>query len=102
MALRKSSAATAPLLLGELPCDPRTWRRVAEDLALSPQQERIVELILRGKQDREIATELALTVPTVRTYLTRTYRRVDVPDRMHLVLRIFSIAQSIVTGRHRH
>ncbi|MBX3424269.1 MAG: helix-turn-helix transcriptional regulator [Pirellulales bacterium] len=76
----------------KLPCDAATWKRVAERLALSPQQKRIVELILCGKQDRDIAETLGLTVPTVRTYLTRVFARVGVTDRMDLVLQVFALA----------
>jgi DNA-binding NarL/FixJ family response regulator len=65
---------------------------VAERLAISPQQKRIVELILCGKQDRDIADALGLTVPTVRTYLTRVFARVGATDRMDLVLRVFALA----------
>ena len=76
-----------------LPMNAATWRRVSHELALSPQQTRIVELILRGQQDKEIAAELNLTVPTVRTYLKRIFDRLNVADRMALVLRIFALAQ---------
>jgi DNA-binding NarL/FixJ family response regulator len=75
--------------------DRRTWRAIAKELALSPQQIRIVEAILRGKQDKQIAAELGLSIPTVRTYLTRIFDRVEVEDRLRLVLRIFAMAQDL-------
>lgn len=82
--------------------DKATWQRVANDLLLSPQQTRIVELILRGHQDKEIAAELSLSVPTVRTYLTRIFARTEVVDRMALVLRIFAMAQAYTSGVKSH
>lgn len=76
------------------PMDDATWRRVADGLGFSPQQTRIVELILCNRQDKEIAAELSLTIPTVRTYLSRAFVRTGVSDRLGLVLRVFSMAQA--------
>ena len=76
-----------------LPMSKATWRTVQAKLALSPQQTRIVELILRGRQDKHIAEALNLSVPTVRTYLTRIFVRTDTPDRLGLVLHVFALAQ---------
>jgi two-component system NarL family response regulator len=72
-----------------------TWRSLAAKLGLSGQQARIVELILRGACDKQIAAELGLRVPTVRTYLDRIFQRTGTNDRLHLVLRIFALAQGI-------
>jgi DNA-binding NarL/FixJ family response regulator len=76
------------------PMSDATWRRVATELGFSPQQTRIVALILCNRQDKEIAAELELTVPTVRTYLSRAFVRTGVSDRLGLVLRVFSAAQA--------
>jgi len=73
--------------------DGETWTGVVADLALSPQQARIVGLILRGMRDKQIAAELGLSVPTVRTYLSRVFVRVGVQDRVELILRVFTVAQ---------
>lgn len=57
-------------------------------LGLSPRQAGIVQLILRGKKDKEIAAEMGLSKHTVRTYLKRTFERLDVTDRTTLVVRV--------------
>ena len=85
-----------------LPMDQATWQTIAEELQLSPQQTRIVELILCGYQDKEIAVELSLSEPTIRTYLKRTFDRVEVADRMGLVLHVFSKAQEHATSSKSH
>jgi len=78
-----------------LPLIARSSRR----LALSPQQIRIVELLLRNKQDKEIAAELGLSFPTVRTYLRRIFDRVGVEDRTGLVLHVFALAQDRIVSK---
>lgn len=75
-----------------LPLSQESWQDIAETLFLSPQQIRIVELLLRGQRDKEIA---GLSHPTVRTYLKRIFDRVDVSDRVALILHIFAMAQQL-------
>lgn len=67
------------------------WRLVIRSLELSPQQARIINLILQGKQDKEISAELRLNRYTIRTYLRRVFDRSGFEDRMALVLHIFAI-----------
>lgn len=51
---------------------------------LPPSLERIALLLVRGSTDKEIAHELDLPVTTVRTYVTRIYRRLGVSSRAQL------------------
>lgn len=71
------------------------WPSVTESLQLSKQQARIVAAMLKGLCDKEIATELGLRLPTVRTYLSRIFRGLDVEDRVGVILRVFAAAQSV-------
>jgi DNA-binding CsgD family transcriptional regulator len=80
----------APDALGE-----GQWERVVALLGLSPQQARIVALILEGKPDKQIAREMGVRVPTVRTYLTRIFQRTGAADRVELVLRVFACAGTL-------
>jgi len=97
--MQKRSSKSTPVQdqLPPLPLAVDLWQNIANQLALAPQQVRIVELILRGLQDKEIVTTLGLSLPTVRTYLSRIFDRVGVSDRIGLVLRIFALAQEIAT-----
>jgi len=70
------------------------WRLVVASMQLSPQQARIVSLILQGKQDKEMAAALGLNRYTIRTYLRRVFDRVGVEDRMGLVLHIFAMCST--------
>ncbi len=74
--------------------DPGLWTQIVEALGLSPQQSRVVELILQGMCDKQIAAELRLGVPTVRTHLGRIFQRINVGDRVELVLRVFAATQA--------
>jgi len=73
---------SSPLSVGE-------WEQVVQSLSLSPQQARIVDLILRGLKDKHIAEQLKLSIWTVRTHLNRIFARLDVDDRVELVVRVF-------------
>lgn len=90
-----NAAARQRIAVLPLPLASETWDQVADSLSLSPQQKRIVELILRGMQDKQIALEMKLSVPTVRTYLGRIFARTGVRDRVELLLRIFAASQKI-------
>jgi DNA-binding NarL/FixJ family response regulator len=78
-----------------LPMSVDVWNQIAVSFGFSPQQKRIVACILRGFQDKEIAAELELGVPTVRTYIGRIFDRAGCADRLGLVLKLFAAAQAI-------
>ena len=65
------------------------WQEIVEGLSLSRRQSQVVWGLLRGDGDKQIALELDITVPTIRTYLTRLFDRFEVQDRNELVLYIF-------------
>ena len=68
--------------------DPGRWHESIRSLELSPQKTRIVGLILQGKGDKEIASDLDLSKHTVRTYLNRIFARLGVADRVGLVVHV--------------
>lgn len=78
------------------PFHPTEWERLTEALGLSPQQAKIVELILRGAGDKQIAAALGLSKHTVRTYLNRIFSRLGVSDRLELVIHVFVSTRSDV------
>jgi DNA-binding NarL/FixJ family response regulator len=78
-----------------LPLPPRLWNEIARELEFSPQQKRIVELILRNACDKQIAAALGRGKPTIRTHLDRVFRRLEVEDRGELVLLIFRMSHGL-------
>lgn len=72
------------------------WPQVVMKLRLAPQQARIVELVMHGDGPKQIAHKLDLGLPTVRTYLDRTCKRVGAEGRVQLVVRVLEAAHDIV------
>jgi len=72
----------------------REYREAVRRLGLSRQQARIVELLMQGKADKEIAAKLKLSKHTVRTYLKRISQRLGVSGRVETMLAIVAITIS--------
>ncbi len=62
------------------------WTGISEDLGLSPRQAQITRHVFSGLSDKEIAAKLRISIPTVRTHLTRLFGRLNVRDRQSLAL----------------
>ena len=65
------------------------WDVLVDELSLSPRQSEVVHLLLSGHSDKQVATELDIAVPTVRTHLSRLFLKFDLQDRNELILHIF-------------
>ncbi|MBN1360477.1 MAG: helix-turn-helix transcriptional regulator [Sedimentisphaerales bacterium] len=61
-----------------------------EELDLSKRQGEIVRCLLRGKSDKQISAVLGISVPTVRTHMSRLFRKFGVNDRVELILLMLS------------
>jgi DNA-binding NarL/FixJ family response regulator len=66
------------------------WTDLHHSLGLSRRQAQIVERLLCGRSDKQIAKELDVSVPTVRTHLGRLFMRFGVADRCELILHMFT------------
>jgi DNA-binding CsgD family transcriptional regulator len=53
---------------------------------LSPRERQIVTFITAGCSNQEIADCLGLRIQTVKNHLGRTYRKLGVPNRVHLAV----------------
>ncbi len=65
------------------------WSELAKVLGFSARQGQVARCLTLGMSDRQIATELELSEHTVRTHLSRIYQKLNVQDRMELVLLVF-------------
>lgn len=62
------------------------WLEIIEGLSLSTRQAEVIYFLLHGYSDKQIAMKLNISLPTVRTHLSRLFSRFDVQDRTELVL----------------
>lgn len=68
---------------------PRGPVRIPDPAAkLSDSERRVAVLAARGMTNREISTELFITVSTVEQHLTRVYKKLDITSRQELPLHI--------------
>jgi DNA-binding CsgD family transcriptional regulator len=63
-----------------------TWQEIRGGLKLSPRELQIVQGIFDDKLEYSIATELGISVNTVRTELRRLRHKLNTADRVTLVL----------------
>jgi len=66
------------------------WARAQQDLELSPRQAEIVRHVLEGKADKQIASELNISLATVRTHLRRLFAKFGLNDRLELTLLVLA------------
>ena len=66
----------------------RIGGRVAHEGELSETERRIVELVVAGRRNREVADELSLSLNTVSWNLSKVYRKLGVTSRTELAARV--------------
>jgi DNA-binding NarL/FixJ family response regulator len=96
--------AIRDIAAGETPLDPAVTRRLVEkfarrpppgaepppDLAeLSERELDVLRVVARGRSNQEVATDLHLSVATVKTHVASILRKLDERDRVQLVVRAY-------------
>jgi two-component system response regulator DevR len=86
-------------LVGEVVTLTKKLHATKEDSKdhLSPQEARILELVVEGKTNKEIAATLGLSAKTVKNYLSNAFQKLHVSRRSHAAV-LFS-RQSSKSGR---
>jgi DNA-binding NarL/FixJ family response regulator len=64
------------------------WREVSRAHGLTPQELRLLRLLARGFANCEIAFQLGLRRPTVRSHLRSIYRKLNCTDRIEVLLQL--------------
>jgi len=101
MGRRKTPVTNSDLAISPTPMlTARQWTHAVDVLHFTPQQARIVGLILQGKRDKQIAGQLRLSESTVRTHLRYIFARLSVSDRVELVLRVWATCGSRIPQSH--
>jgi DNA-binding NarL/FixJ family response regulator len=78
-----------------LPLHPDHWQAIYLALRLSPKQAQVVELVLRGLCDKQIAQTMGIGEPTVRTYLDRISARTRTHGRMELAMKVLAVSHEV-------
>jgi DNA-binding CsgD family transcriptional regulator len=63
---------------------------ILKQMDISPREGQIIEQILLGYSDKQIAENLDMAVPTIRTHLKRTFSKLGVNGRGELIVHVFA------------
>lgn len=82
------SPAVTRLLLGMIaPLDAQRRQQAAERLAvLTPRESEVVHLVAKGMANAEIARQLHMSEPTIKTYVSRILAKLDCSNRVQAAL----------------
>lgn len=73
-------------LMGQFNAKQRQMPHAFLQARLSEREVQVTRLVARGNSNQQIADELFLSLPTVRTYLRRLFMKLDVSDRTQLAV----------------
>jgi DNA-binding CsgD family transcriptional regulator len=79
-----------------LPLQRDHWQAIYLALRLSPKQAQVVDLVLRGFCDKQIAQTMGIGEPTVRTYLDRISARTRTHGRMELAMKVLAVSHEVI------
>jgi DNA-binding NarL/FixJ family response regulator len=79
----------------QLPLEPEHWQAIFRKMQLSSRQASLVELLLRGMGDKQIAARMGVREPTIRTYLNRIWKRTRTRGRMELAMRVLAVSHLV-------
>lgn len=100
-AVGESAAVISPTATARLLKQVRQMQAVPalppeRDVPLTPREKEILVLMALGRSNQEIAEELYISLPTVKTHVSRVLMKTDSRDRVHAVL--FAFRHGLVTG----
>ncbi|WP_018923522.1 LuxR C-terminal-related transcriptional regulator [Salsuginibacillus kocurii] len=64
---------------------------VKEKIKLSPREEEVLELVIRGLNNRDIAQELYISDHTVKNHVTKIYQKLGVSDRANAISKVYQL-----------
>ncbi len=69
--------------------------KIFREKKLTPQQRKIVNLLIQGLSNKEIAMSLGLSINTVKTYLKNLAMKLGVKSRLEIVMALSHPALSV-------
>jgi DNA-binding NarL/FixJ family response regulator len=71
---------------------------LGRDAGLSPRESSILQLVVMGRGNQDIAQELYLSINSVKTYIRSTYRKIEATSRGQAI--IWAVRQGFLTERY--
>lgn len=64
---------------------------IKEQANLSPREQEVLDLVIQGLNNREIAEELYISGHTVKNHVTKIFQKLEVPDRAHAISKVYQL-----------
>ena len=80
-------------LVGIISTAVENQRKPADLSMLTEREHEVTELVIQGKSNKEVANQLNITDRTVKAHLASIFKKLDVQDRMQLMLKVRGITQ---------
>lgn len=80
-------------LVGIISTAVENQRQPADLSILTERELEVTELVIQGKSNKEVANQLKITDRTVKAHLASVFKKLDVQDRMQLMLKVRGITK---------
>jgi DNA-binding NarL/FixJ family response regulator len=80
-----SGGVYVPLKLVQQPATVLPEREIASNFGLTPRQYEVLKAIIRGKSNKEIASEFNLSVVTVKVHVSAIFKTLNVHGRLQVI-----------------
>jgi DNA-binding NarL/FixJ family response regulator len=71
---------------------------MGRSVGLSPRESEVLQLVVMGRSNQEIAQQLYLSINSVKTYIRSTYRKIEATSRSQAIL--WAVRQGFLTERY--
>ncbi|SET05862.1 regulatory protein, luxR family [Oceanobacillus limi] len=65
-----------------------------KELKLSPREQEVLDLVIQGLNNKEIAEQLYISGHTVKNHVTKIFQKLEVPDRAHAISKVYRLKHS--------
>ncbi len=62
-----------------------------KEMDLSPREQEVLDLVIQGLNNKEIAQELYISGHTVKNHVTKIFQKLEVPDRAHAISKVYQL-----------
>lgn len=76
--------------LGTIPYKTKLDQNQIDTFSISPRENEVLELILKGLSNKQICDSLCISISTVRTHISHIFEKTEVRSRMELVSKLLS------------